>query len=1498
MPGLTDQNGNPLDVDVAEATSAARFYPGQPVLLRLDDANRNQDLAVREYVEVKLTTSTGDEETLRLQETGVNTGVFAVVIASMSTPPSAIHGDCRLSLADEGTLTAVYGDPDFPGDRVTLTVQTLALEPQRSMLLAKQVSLPTASAGDILQYRLSLQNKHDDTIRNVVITDTLPAGMRYQHGSLRVGDKAVPDPTVTGDGRSLAISVGDLSLDAGLEITYLVAIASDIRAGQAINRAQATGLGRLVSNEAMAAVRIEEPLLTSHFTIVGRVLEGECGLPAADLQGVSGVRLLLDDGTYVTTDQNGAYHFEGVRPGTHVVQMDLDTLPPDKEAVACNPNSRFAGRAFSQFVEANGGSLWRADFRLRGKPLATSGGVSAGESIAASVADEALTERRRARLAILNDATAAGGGDVDWFAGRVAGAEWLFPGLTYNPRSPTTRIVIKHAPGQKVVLSRNGEPVSAINYDGSSTSADKSIAITRWTAVPLADGDNLFVARLQDTNGNVVARLDRTVHYSGAAARAVLVPEQSVLVADGIQKPVIAVRLLDRSGRPVRAGVTGAFQLSAPYLPAQTVQAQQERQLAGLDRFQPSWHVEGDDGVAYIELAPTSVAGSAELQFRFQDNNGGSAREDELSVWLESSPRDWVVVGFASGTVGYDTLKGNAQALAEQGEQGGLYTDGQLSLYAKGRVQGKWMLTLAYDSDKPTDRLNRQNLLSSIDPEKFYTLYGDTTQQGYDASSTDKLYVKLERDQFYALFGDYVTGLDRTQLSRYNRTLNGVKVEYRGPVVEFSGFAAETDQNFARDEIQGNGTSGLYRLSRGNVAINGERVRIETRDRFRSEIILETRTLTRHLDYDIDYGAGTLFFREPIASRDFGFNPTIIVVEYETIGRGDQQLNAGGRVGAKLLDGRLAAGVTYLSEKDSTGNTRLAGVDAKLKVSDSTELRVEVASSDGDDGLQDRSGSAYLVELEHHGARFDALAYVRRQAPGFGVNQQNASESGMYKIGLDTQWRVDEKFALQQQAYHQEDLVGGATRDAVNAQLDYRAEVWGARAGLQVVRDQALTGEVKESRQLTLGGNRSLLDKRLELSVAAELGLAGRNESVDFPTRLQLGAAYAINDALRLIAAQEFTDGETRDTATTRLGFEVVPWKGARLTSTLNQSQISEYGPRTFGLFGLNQSLHIGKNWAVDLALDTSHAFNASGDAPPLTAPGSGPIAPGGIRDGGALTEDFTALSAGATYRSELWSWNGRIEGREADTSDRYGFTTAFLRQIDTGMAFAASAQAFSVGQALGGRGLLANVGLSWAWRPLGSQWSLLNRLELRLDELRNGSSDSVIGQNTMAVTGDARSRRLVNNFVINHVSDEWTAEDMQGNLFEAGQRSQWSLYYGSKYVFDRYGYDGRDYAGYTDIIGLEWRFDVNQKFDIGLRGSVRHAWSQNNFSYAVGPVMGVSPFTNAWFSVGYNVVGFEDRDFDSAHYTRQGAYLMMRFKFDQSTPALSGVLDSVGRAR
>ena len=59
------------------------------------------------------------------------------------------------------------------------------------------------------------------------------------------------------------------------------------------------------------------------------------------------------------------------------------------------------------------------------------------------------------------------------------------------------------------------------------------------------------------------------------------VKDQSVLVADGLTRPRIAVRLTDRTGRPIPHGAVGEFSITAPYRPAVEVDAEQAAQLSG-----------------------------------------------------------------------------------------------------------------------------------------------------------------------------------------------------------------------------------------------------------------------------------------------------------------------------------------------------------------------------------------------------------------------------------------------------------------------------------------------------------------------------------------------------------------------------------------------------------------------------------------------------------------------------------------------------------------------------------------------------------------------------------------------------------------------------------------------------------------------------------------------------------------------------------------------------
>ena len=141
-------------------------------------------------------------------------------------------------------------------------------------------------------------------------------------------------------------------------------------------------------------------------------------------------------------------------------------------------------------------------------------------------------------------------------------------------------------------------------------------------------------------------------------------------------------------------------------------------------------------------------------------------KRSRIETWMQPEVRDWIMVGLAEGTAGYNTVSGNTEALSASDTNDEFYSEGKVAFYAKGKVKGEWLLTTSYDTSKNSDDTdNRVNQM--IDPNTYYTIYGDNSRQRFDASSAEKLYIKIERQQFYAMFGDMNTGLSITELSKF-----------------------------------------------------------------------------------------------------------------------------------------------------------------------------------------------------------------------------------------------------------------------------------------------------------------------------------------------------------------------------------------------------------------------------------------------------------------------------------------------------------------------------------------------------------------------------------------------------------------------------------------------------------------------------------------------------------------------------------------------------------
>ncbi|HEY5806748.1 MAG TPA: hypothetical protein VIT67_02205, partial [Povalibacter sp.] len=1018
-----------------------------------------------------------------------------------------------------------------------------------------------------------------------------------------------------------------------------------------------------------------------------------------------------------------------------------------------------------------------------------------------------------------------------------SGVDWVWPAAGELPAIPSLQVAIRHLPTQRVELTINGSAVSPLNFDGVSANKAGSVALSRWRSIELRHGDNKLTAHVLDEHDQPVVQLERTIHYGGGAVRAELDRAASKLTADGTTHPVIALRMVDAYGKLARPGTLGGWSVNEPYRSWWEVESRDENKLVAVGTRSPTFSVDAD-GIARLELEPTTQAGTAVVHLRLNER-----QEQEIRVWLEPQARDWILVGIAEGTAAYNAISQNMQSAADAGLEDGYAGGDRLAFFAKGAIKGDALLTIAYDSAREHEDA-KDRLLGTIDPNRFYTLYGDATEQRFEAATSEKLYLKLERRQFAALFGDFTTSMTVTELSRYNRTFNGLKAEYAGERFGYSAFAAESEQGYVKDELPGDGTSGLYRLSRHPLIINSDKIRIEVRDRFHSEVVLESRELSPFIDYSIDYLNGTLFFKQPVPVRDANFNPVYIVAEYEVLSGGDAQLTAGGRGSVKFAGDRVEVGTTYLQEGATAGDSRLAGTDLRWQVGAATELKAEVARSESDDPTAAASAMAYLTQLEHVTETLDARVYMREQQAGFGLGQQMRSEDGTRKIGADARYKVTEHLALEGEAYRQEMLESGAQRNYVSAEARRETDDYTLGLGARHVADTGLSNGDAQSQQAFVNGSVDLLQDRITLRAAQDLPLGGKTSSIDFPARSVIGVDYHWRAGTTFFTEYEHADGEDFDADMTRVGVRTSPWERAQILSSMSQ-QATEYGPRVFANFGLMQGWKASEHWDLDFGVDQSRAVRGA------TAE---PFNPNAALASGSMGSDYLAAFAGAMYRGEFWTFTSRIENRNSDQEDRRVMSGGFYREPVAGHAFAMSANVFDSQFATGADTMAGDVQLAWAYRPATSAWIMLDRFDVKQEARRDQ-------------LGEFESARVINNLNANWQLNPWT---------------QFGVQLGARYV--RSTFDDERYDGFSGLYGIDARRDLTNRIDVGLHGTVLNSMDAGISDTAVGVDVGITVARNVWISVGYNFDGFRDDDFEASRYTAQGPFIKLRMKADQES--------------
>ncbi|MGE0386467.1 MAG: OmpA family protein [Gammaproteobacteria bacterium] len=345
---------------------------------------------------------------------------------------------------------------------------------------------------------------------------------------------------------------------------------------------------------------------------------------------------------------------------------------------------------------------------------------------------------------------------------------------------------------------------------------------------------------------------------------------------------------------------------------------------------------------------------------------------------LSIADERWFYVAIGDLTVGDGRTSGAPAAAIEAltGDENhyrdGAYVDGRGAFYLRGKIKGEYLLKMSADTgEQPIEHLftnftakDPRYLLRRIDPDRFYPVYGDDSTIVDDAPTQGKFYVRIERDDAHAMWGNFQTGWTGTELTQYSRGLYGAQLAWKSAATTAQGerrasleaFAAEPGTLAAREEFRATGGS-LYYLRQRDLTEGSERAWVEIRDRD-TDFVIERRPLAPAQDYDVNYLQGRILLRAPLASvgaagglvqtATLNGHPVYLVVTYEYV-PGLEQIEglSYGAHASQWLGDHLRIGATAFRQGDEGARQRLYGLDATLRYKPGTYLEIEAARSDG-----------------------------------------------------------------------------------------------------------------------------------------------------------------------------------------------------------------------------------------------------------------------------------------------------------------------------------------------------------------------------------------------------------------------------------------------------------------------------------------------------------------------------------------------------------------------
>jgi uncharacterized repeat protein (TIGR01451 family) len=1282
-----------------------------------------------------------------------------------------------------------------PAPQISNIVSNVVVE--QPLRITKSADRDVAEIGDYVVYTVRVENTSASLAAdNVIVSDDLPQGFRYVKGTSVLEGAGISDPA---GGTRPQWPIGALPFGTSKTLVYRAIISIDAMLGDGTNSARTTGDSpggnRLLAGPAKVRVKVEEGVLNSKTIILGRVFIDRNGdkVPDENEPGVKDVRLYLEDGTYVITDAEGKFSIYNVRAGEHVLKLDRNSLPPGYVPVPLN--NTFAGDGGSQFLSVPFGGPARGDFGL--VP------VSGAQTLPAE-----SKEKGAERVYTFGTTKAAPPPPLEVQVQHMDPTpEILSPAGGATLGKPWTHIAVRVPEEARHVLKVNGVVIPQKRIGKKIHESARKLFVYEYVGVKLSPGPNTIAL---ESIGPGEERVEKKIAVTapGPPVKIVLDPPKATVVADGISTIPFTVTLLDEWNRPSMEDAV-----------ITVVSTRGTIVEEDLDPSSAGHQMRLKGGRSNFSLRSSQETGSDRIKVSL-----GNDMEAEGEVFFTPELRDWVVAGIGAVTVGGKSVSGDTDRIRDKDEfEEGLFHEEKLALFAKGKIFDKYLLTGAYDTDKPKG----EGLFQRSAPERFYPIYGDASTIGYDAESQRKLYLKVERDRSSIMFGDYHTGLSDNEFGRYDRTFNGLKADIDTGGLTFRGFAAETDQVMVKDEIPGNGTSGFYFLSRTPVIENSETIRIEVRDRFHPEKVLSSVEKVPFTDYDIDYTGGTLLFKEPVPSLDGGFNPVRIIVLYEASGAGAERYTYGGRAGVRL-GGKLEFGATAIVEEKGIQDDTLFGADAALALSEKFQLKGEIAASDT---LDEGTGSAWKVELASDvGRKLAFRAYYRDVEESFRNLSMTGSEEGTTKYGANATYRLREKTSITAESFVQEDKLNGSKQFVNSLGVKRNLSRATVEAGYRYLNeDRSAPGQQDRSSQIAHAGVSGNITDKLGGALKREQVLTS-DEVTDYPSKTTAELTYQISETLRAHLAQEIQEGEQKREATV-LGLESKVTESTTLSSRY-QIENTISGDRAQAVLGLNNKWEPKKGITLNTKAERIQNVDGNDD-----------------------DAEGTSLAVSAEYlRSENVKATGRYEVRLGDLETTNLFSLGAAVKVADGLSLLPKMELWLSDKDQGTDSLFDGfVGV--AYRPKGKpSFYLLDSLRFRFERVRGAGTTN---EKRSLTSSTEASYRL---------SPRWTL---------VGK-------YAGKYAWE--SLEGIDFTSYTDLLIAGATYDLTERWDVGVQAKLMNQYDTEMHSVGAVVRTGYRIYKNLVAGVGYNLSRMDDKDLSGANYQSHGPFIELKFKFDEET--------------